>query len=180
MSSLTAHKSIAAVCKASVGKIALFFLWRLCVGHRKQAESLAALQSVLATPSPWSPEHHISHGAQTLLPEWEPICRHWATLPRWETIPPSWPATSQLGTATVGLACKQPWQRLSVQERGHQPRGHPGHVTSHVPGCASAAEGREGWPSLGPSPSQSSRSPELPWRALTLLGRPVSEAVFVW
>lgn len=78
MTSLTAHESIAALCKASVGKTALFL--SLKIVHKaqmpKQAESLAALQTVLVTLSPASPGHGISHGARTLLPGWEPLCRH--------------------------------------------------------------------------------------------------------
>lgn len=156
MTSLTAHESIA----ASVGKTVLFLSLKFAHEAQmpKQAEALAAVQSVLVSLSPSSPDHGISHGAQTLLPGWEPICRHWATQHP-ETIPAFWPSTSQLGTWQCpsqqwGLPADRHGKRLCVRERGHVSRGHPAHATTQAPaaaalpdpGCASAAEGRGGSP----------------------------------
>lgn len=63
-----------------------------------------------------------------------------------------------------------------MQERGHLSRGHPEHVATqalqllHCQTLTVPLQLRaEAPPSLRPSPSQSSRSPELPWRALALL-----------
>lgn len=120
MTSLTAHESTAALCKASVGKIALFL--SLKIVHRaqmpKQAKALAALQSVLVTL--WHHHQSISSALGS-----KPSCQGGSQSADTEPHSTKRPSlVSHIPTGhlavpipAVRLACKQPWQE-TVCRRG--------------------------------------------------------------